>query len=117
VKQSRDFKDLGVPDFRTGPAKMLRDAAYRKRSIAFLHEASRYRGKANYRDAIYLAYGKSVPRLLEGFIDDLTHVLTSFSAMAAGYASMRMGRKHWSAFLDDLEVKRSVSVSPKEIWS
>lgn len=117
VKQGRDFKDLGVSDFRTGPAKKLRDAAYQKRSIAFLHEASRYRGKANYRDAIYLAYGKSVPRLLEGFIDDLTYVLTSFSAMAAGYASMRMGREHWSAFLDDLEVKRSVSVSPKEIWS
>jgi hypothetical protein len=95
----------------------MRDAWYARRSIAFLHEASRYRGKANYRDAIYLAYGKSLPKLLEGFIDDLGDVLLAFSAMAGGYAFMRMGHELWPAFVDDLEAKRSVTTSPRSIWS
>jgi hypothetical protein len=56
------------------------DPWYLKRSIAFLHQASRYRGKANYRDAIYLACGKSVPKRLDVFIDDLAKGLISFSA-------------------------------------
>ncbi|MER9847712.1 hypothetical protein NKJ55_10145, partial [Mesorhizobium sp. M0106] len=112
----REFKALGVDNFRTLPARQIRDAWYAKRGLAFLHQASRYRGKANYRDAIFLAYGKSVERLLEGFIHDLADVLKSFSAMAAGYASMRMGRERWSAFIDDLDEKRSISISPKTIW-
>ena len=95
----------------------MRDAWYAKRGIAFLHQAARYRGKANYRDAIYLAYGKSVPKLVDGFIGDLAKVLRGFTAMAAGYASMRMGHDLWSAFVDDLEARRSISVSPKDIWS
>jgi hypothetical protein len=117
VIESREFKVLAVDNFRTAAARSLRGAWYSKRGIAFLHEASRYRGKANYRDAIYLAYGKSVPRLLGGFVDDLLRVLRSFAAMAAGYASIRMGQDRWSAFIDDLEAKRSISVSPKAIWS
>ena len=115
--ESREFKALNVANFRTAPARAMRDAWYTKRSIAFLHEASRYRGKANYRDAIYLAYGKSLPKLLEGFIDDLANVLLAFTAMAAAYACVRLGRELWSAFLDDLEAKRSVTTSPKSIWS
>ncbi|OWK18961.1 hypothetical protein AJ88_46715 [Mesorhizobium amorphae CCBAU 01583] len=110
----REFGALGVDNFRTLPAWQIRDAWYAKRGLAFLHQASRYRGKANYRDAIFLAYGKSVARLLEGFIHDLADVLKSFSAMAAGYASMRMGRDRWSAFIDDLDEKRSISISPRQ---
>jgi hypothetical protein len=115
--EHRDFKVLKVDNFRTTAARTMRDGWYAKRGIAFLHQAARYRGKANYRDAIYLAYGKSVPTLVDGFIDDLSQVLRGFMAMAAGYASIRMGRDLWSAFLDDLESKRSNSVSPKNIWS
>lgn len=117
IVDSREFKNLGVDSFRSGPARKLRDGWYEKRSIAFLHQASRYRGKANYRDAIYLGYGKSVPRLVDGFIHDLSAVLSSFSAMAAAYASVRMGRDLWTSFINDLDAKRSISVSPKAIWS
>lgn len=117
VRNSREFKALGVDNFRTKAARALRDEALRRKSICFLHEASRYRGKANYRDAIYLAYGKAVPKLADGFIDDLTTVLTSFSAMAAGYCSVRMGRERWKAFMDDLEDGRAISFSPLAVWS
>src|SRR3546814_14320217 len=85
IKAEAAFKDLGVDNFRSGPAKAMRDAAYRRRSIAFLQQASRYRGKANYRDAIFLAYGKTVAPRLEGLVDDLPVVLEGFTAMAAGY--------------------------------
>lgn len=117
LRESKDFKALGVDNFRTSGARALRDAAFSRRGIAFLHQASRYRGKANYRDAIYLAYGRSVTRLLDGFINDLAAVLTGFAAMAAGYVSRRIGGDTWAAFLDDLEQKRSVSLSPKSEWS
>jgi hypothetical protein len=117
VAKSPEFKKLGAKNFRTAEARKLREASYAKRSIAFLHQASRYRGKANYRDAIYLAYGKSVPTLLDGFVVDLAQVLRAFSAMAAGYISTRMGRDLWSAFIDDLEARRSISMSPKSVWS
>lgn len=117
VRNSREFRELGTDNFRSGAARALRDSAYSKRSISFLHQASRYRGKANYRDAIYLGYGKSVPKLLENFIVDLRAVLTAFSVMAAGYCSARVGAEIWSAFLADLEEKRAVSLSPASLWA
>ena len=115
VKTSREFRDLGADSFRTAAARKLRDAAYAKRCIAFLHQASRYRGKANYRDAIYLGYGKSVPKLLDGFIADLATVLAAFSSMAAAYCAARLGRQIWSEFIMDLDAKRAVSLSPVDI--
>lgn len=117
VRASREFRDLGADSFRTAAARGLRDGAYAKRSIAFLHQASRYRGKANYRDAIYLGYGKSVPRLLDGFIVDLASVLRAFSGMAAAYCAARLGRQIWSDFIADLEAKRALSLSPSSIWA
>ena len=117
VREMKDFKVLGVDNFRTLAARNLRDVAFNRRGIAFLHEAARYRGKANYRDAIYLAYGRSVPRQLDGFIDDLTTVLAGFAAMAAAYVSKRIGRNLWIDFVEDLERKRSLSISPEKEWS
>ncbi|MGA7807074.1 hypothetical protein [Bradyrhizobium sp.] len=116
VRENSTFKVLQVSDFRTKAARELRDAAYDKRGIAFLHQASRYRGKANYRDAIYLAYGTSVPALLTGFIDDLLTVLKAFAAMAGAYCSVRVGKMAWADFVDDLDRKKAISVSPKDIW-
>lgn len=116
VRETKEFKALGTDSFRSTAARKLRDTAFARRGIAFLHEASRYRGKANYRDAIYLAYGRSVPRLLDSFTDDLATVLAGFASMAAAYVSWRIGRDAWTAFLEDLEQKRSISISPSTEW-
>lgn len=116
VRETGPFKALGVSDFRTKSARELRDAAYARRGIAFLHQASRYRGKANYRDAIFLAYGASVPTQLSGFVDDLLIVLNAFAAMAGAYCSLRMGKAAWADFVDDLDRKKAISVSPKDVW-
>jgi hypothetical protein len=116
VRESSAFRDLGVSDFKTKAARALRDEAFGRRSICFLHEAFRYRGKANYRDAIYLAYGKSVPKTLEGFIADLRVVLAAFSGMAAAYCAARVGRDEWDWFVGDLAERRAISLSPAEVW-
>ena len=63
MRETPAFKALAVTDFRKQAARSLRDAAYARRGIAFLHQASRYRGKANYRDAIFLAYTERLPAL------------------------------------------------------
>lgn len=117
VRSQSEFKKLGVDNFRTKAAIVLRDVAFQKVSLSFLHQAYRYRGKANYRDAIFLAYGSGVPSLVSGLIDDLADVSTAFSSMAAAYVSARIGKDFWNAFINDLEKKRSVTVSPKAIWS
>ena len=116
VRETPAFKALGVSDFRTKGARELRDAAYARRGIAFLHQASRYRGKANYRDAIFLAYGTSVPTQLSGFVDDLLVVLKAFAAMAGAYCSLRVGKVAWTEFIGDLDRKKAISVSPKDLW-
>jgi hypothetical protein len=111
VQGARGFK---LPDERP---RELRDAAYARRGgIAFLHQASRYRGKANYRDAIYLAYGTSVPTLLSGIVDDMLTVLKAFAAMAGAYCSLRMGKTAWTEFVDDLDRKKAISISTKDVW-
>ena len=92
----------------------VREAA--RRSIAFLHQTSRYRGKANYRDAIFLAYGTSVPTQLAGFVDDMLAFLQTFAAMAGAYCSLRVGKPAWKEFVDDIERKKATSVSPSSIW-
>ncbi len=114
--ENRDFKALMVSDFRTAAARKLRDSWYERRSISFVHQASRYRGKANYRDSVYLAYGRSVPTQVDGLVNDLAKVLTGFSSMAAAYVSARLGSDLWQHYLDDIESKRSVSISPKSVW-
>lgn len=117
IKQQKDFKQLGVTDFRTKSARILRDTRFNNRSICFLHQASRYRGKANYRDAIYLAYGKSIQTLVEDYVEDLGKVMAAFLAMAGAYSSKRLGSSLWSDFIGDLEIKKSISIDIKSVWS
>lgn len=117
VKEGAAFRDLGVNDFKTKAARALRDEAFNRRSLCFLHEAFRYRGKANYRDAIYLAYGKSVPKTLDGFIADLRVVLAAFSGMAAAYCAARVGRDEWEWFVGDLADRAAISISAADVWS
>lgn len=116
VKDSREFKALGVTDFRTRAARELRDTRLGGKAVGFLHQAFRYRGKANYREALFLGHGHYVEPLLEDYIDDLATVLRAFVAMAGAFASKRIGPKLWEAFLEDLEAHRSFQLSPKEVW-
>jgi hypothetical protein len=117
IRDSKEFKALNVSDFRTKAARDVRDQRLKKRTVSFVHQAFRYRGKANYRESLFLGYGRSTETLLANYIDDLSIVLTGFVAMAGAFTSRRLGTKLWTDFVDDLENERSFTVSPRTVWS
>lgn len=59
LEQTKDdiLKNSSFKDFRTKEARVVRDKRAEK-YISFMHCAFRYRGKANYRDGIFLTYGQ-----------------------------------------------------------
>lgn len=103
VRDSAPYKQGGFTSFRSNAAKALRDAKLRPANVNFLVQAFRYRGKANYRDAIYLSYGRDDRDRLNQFISDLEAVGNSFSLMAAHYISRRVARSDWLQFVADIE--------------
>lgn len=117
VRASKDFKALGVTDFRKRVARDLRDQRLSKKSIGFMHQAMRYRGKANYREALFLAYGSSTPALMAGFAESQAAVLHAFVVMAGAYCSRKLGRNIWDEFVQDVETNRAFTLSPAGIWS
>lgn len=117
LKRTRVFKELGVENFRSKPARALRDQWLDRKPIGFVHQASRYRGKANYREALFLAYGPGTESALSGYVDNMHAVLRAFVAMAGAFASRRLGRKLWSEFIADVDVKRAFTTSALDIWS
>jgi hypothetical protein len=56
------------------------------------------------------------PCTVTPFVDDLLAVLKAFAAMAGAYCSLRVGKGAWSDFVDDLDRKKAISVSPKDVW-
>lgn len=116
VMSSREFKALSVTNFRTKAARELRDSRLAGKAVSFLHQAIRYRGKANYREALFLGYGDYVETLLSDYLDDLATVLQGFVVMSGAFANKRLGRSIWNEFVDDLDKHRSFQVSPKSIW-
>jgi len=103
IKDESKFKESGFKNFRSKAARAMRDAKLEKAHVNFLVQAFRYRGKANYRDAIYLSYGAfDEPDQLRQFIADLCEVSMAFSKMSAYYVAKRVVRKDWSAFVADL---------------
>ena len=121
LKKSREFKALRVKgepvtDFRSRAAKLLRDSRLSDSPTCFLNQAFRYRGKANYREGLYLAHGRSVEATIDGFIPDMTNVLSAFLTMASGFCARHLDEKLWVSFVQDLEQKRAFSFSPKQIF-
>ena len=81
---------------------MTRDNCLVNRRCGFIHQAIRYRGKANYRDSLLLSYDFS-NKQAENLISDMTVVLESFFKMAFIYCSKRINEKTWSGFLADIK--------------
>ena len=117
VRNSKAFKQLGTDNFRTKAARELRDEKLGTKTMCFLHQASRYRGKANYREALFLAYGTSTNSILGGFIADQALVLKAFLSMAGAFCSRKLGSKLWEDFLKDVEESKAFSTSAIGIWS
>lgn len=116
ARKSKDFRDLGVDNFRTKAAQNLRDQILSKRKMGFLHQAIRYRGKANYREALFLAYGKSAETTMEAFINDQVIVLRAFITMAGAFCAKKLGRDLWEQFVTDVDANKAFSLSAESVW-
>ncbi|WFP48914.1 hypothetical protein PL263_12440 [Methylomonas sp. EFPC3] len=113
----KELSKLGLNDFRSKRAQQLRDGRLQGRCLGFLHQAFRYRGKANYRDALFLTYEAQVDTVIKGFISDMETVLKAFIVMAGAFCSKRVDLTYWQAFLDDLEGHLGLTVMPKYVWT
>lgn len=116
IRSSSEFRALKVDNFRSKVARDIRDNRLKNRSIGFLHQASRYRGKANYREALFLGYGSSVETTLAKYVDDLAAVLDAFVCAAGVFCSLKIGKTAWEEFVSELEEKRSFSFPPSRLW-
>lgn len=102
VRESAAYRQGGYSNFRTNAAKALRDEKLRPAHVNFLVQAFRYRGKANYRDAIYLSYGQDDTEHLRQFVSDLGVTSRAFSLMSAHYVARRVVRGDWALFVADI---------------
>ena len=117
LRRTREFKELGVDNFRTKAARTLRDQWLDRKAVGFVHQAARYRGKANYREALFLAYGAGTEATLAGFVEDMHLVLRAFLAMAGAFAQRKLGKSLWSEFVADVDAKKAFTIRASDIWT
>lgn len=86
-----------------------------KGQVNFLIQAFRYRGKANYRDSIFLSYGNESKEIITQFNQDLLDVSYAFVRSASFYSSKRVERDTWSTFVSDIEENTRLSIGTDAI--
>ncbi len=110
VKTSKEFRLLDVKNFMKKEARELRDLKLQTGYVNFLVQAFRYRGKANYRDSIYLSYGENRAIEIEKFVNNLYSVSRAYTRMACTYASKRVEKNAWSFFTQDLNDNLKINI-------
>lgn len=115
VKNSKEFKALNVENFRKKVAQELRDKTLDKGQVNFLIQAFRYRGKANYRDSIFLSYGNNNKNTIEQFVNDLNIVSAGFIRAASHYCSVRVEKGTWKLFVNDIRNNTRLSLDIETI--
>ena len=90
-------------DFKTKVAQEERNKQLQKK-LAFMHCAFRYRGKANYRDGIYLTYGKNAASESKAFIDDMKVVAQFAFLMGLALAYRSPLKADVLNFINDIDI-------------
>ncbi len=112
IRTHKDFKRLGVSNFRTKKARGIRDAYLSDKAVCFLHQAFRHRGKANYRDALYLGYGTEYTDTLQALLEDLcAQILHAFLKASAHYSARRVEKGSWKQFVGDVAMNSTLKAS------
>lgn len=114
VRDSKEFKKQKFENFRKKAARQMRDKKLENKKVNFLVQAFRYRGKAHYRDSIFLSYGDNNIDLINQLILDLYTVADGFVKAAAYYCSMRVEKDVWNKFITDVEshTRLSLDIEP-----
>jgi hypothetical protein len=89
-----------LQDFRTTRARQLRDERLPVK-VNILNCVYRFRGKANYRDGLFLSYGDPHNWLTPSFLSDLFTIASFGFVCAFAYAERRIGRNFAADFLND----------------
>ncbi|WP_144440325.1 hypothetical protein [Limnochorda pilosa] len=117
--KTRVRRQHGFRDFRSREARRTRDQQL-PRKIAFLHCAFRYRGKANYRDGLFMTYGRDTQCLDDDFISALAASARFVWTWALAYSEQRGGTSNVQRFLRDMRehYRGLASAEPTEtFWS
>lgn len=104
LRKTPEFKSLQVDNFRTTKARTLRDARFRKQHVNILVEAFRYRGKANYRDGLYLSYGEDYVDKMRRWAEDMHFVARAFMVMVTTYLVYSAPSKLWKEYCSDIKI-------------
>jgi hypothetical protein len=110
--------DPGLKNFQTRLARGARDQKLKNIVANFMSCAYRYRGKANYRDAIYLAYG-SKPL---GGRDELAAALATSAQFAylcaLAFVRRRVNASDAKSFVDDVarNLRGVGTATPEELF-
>lgn len=105
IKTSQEFKDLGVDNFMTNKAREIRDRQLKDKKANFLDQSFRFRGKANYRDAIYLTLDNNYMNeaVINQFIEDMIIVANSYTKMSYEFVRKNVRKTSWNEFINDFD--------------
>tara|TARA_B110000093_G_scaffold173904_1_gene206528 strand:- start:2261 stop:3259 length:999 start_codon:yes stop_codon:yes gene_type:complete len=115
--EKRVKKDYKIEDFRKKINSIKRDEAFVKsRHIGFLNMAFRYRGKANYRDALFLTYNiDALPRQKE-LIKNMVKTSDAFLKLTSYYLYYRLPKDYWHMLLNDLKTHSTLSENGETLY-
>ena len=97
VKKAQKFQN-----FRTNRNQKIRDKHLNKQQVTFLHEAYRFRGKGNYRDAAFIPYFANAIES-EEFLKDLEIILAYFISQAFAYSHSVVQHFPAASFCADIQ--------------
>lgn len=113
VRKDPEFKNLKVDNFRTKKARELRDRWFRNKYVNILVQAFRYRGKANYRDGLYLSYGDDQKEKIFRWTEDMHSVAKAFMIMVTKYLICCVPSKLWNEYCADIKANTRFKLDEK----
>lgn len=102
IIKGRLQKDKKLNNFRTNEAKAHRDSKLKGSQFNFMNCAFRYRGKANYRDGIYISYGNRDIANGNEFLEALSFTSRFAFVCSLAFVTHRIGEQKTKAFIDDI---------------
>ncbi len=110
LREKQIKKDNRLESFHTNQSQGIRDKILKNHTCSFLHMAYRYRGRVNYRGAIFLGYGAGTYDF-KLYFDDLYNTLKIFLLLTSVYCSKRIEENSWKLFIDNLKIKSNLSIN------
>jgi hypothetical protein len=102
VKEDLRRRGPKFANFKTKEAREARNTRLRDKTVNFMDCAFRYRGKANYRDAIYLGYGSQPLAERDEFVTALATSARFAFVCGLGFVCHRVGKSATQDFLEDV---------------